>query len=363
MPGTTTMNSTLAKFSLATTIVVASISSAAAQTAISIVPNKDTTLYESASGSLAGGGSSYVFVGRVGGGGNFERRRAVMRWDIAGSIPAGSRILSAQLDLWVDQSSAFLPIATNVHRVLQDWSEGTVVAPGGGGQGGTSAAGETTWIHTNFPSQLWANAGGDFAATPSLTFDLPGIGAVVTPSSDGLVADVQSMLDNPANNFGWLLKTNEILTSNARKINSRNAAALQPKLNIIYLAPGQTGTWGTGWSVGTGTFQLSISGTAAGGSTVPFTFSNAPSPSVGVNFYSLALNAAGTPLLPNSFAYLPLSGPIVGGDTVLISGGVGASSFTVPVGFPGFLIVVQTAVLDTTPLGVSLSNAGLMLTQ
>jgi hypothetical protein len=357
------MNSILVKLAITATAVVSGISSANAQSTVSIIPSKDTTLYESATGSVAGSAGPHVFVGRVGFGGNLERRRAILRWDVAGSIPAGSRILSATMDLWVEQSSAFLPVATNVHRVLQDWNEGSVVSPGGGGAGGSAVAGETTWLHTNYPSQLWANAGGDFAPTPSLTFGLPGIGAVVTPSSDGLVADVQNMLDNPAANFGWLLKTNEILTSNARKINSRSAAALQPKLNIIYLAPGETGTWGVGWPVGAGTFELGISGTAAGGNVLPITYSNAPTPSVGANFFAIGLNAAGTPLAPNGLAYLPLTGTLITGNTFLTSGGVGSSTVTIPVGFPGFLLSVQALALDSTPLGFSLSNAGVMLTQ
>src|SRR5690606_32444704 len=123
----------------------------------------------------------------------------------------------------------------------------------------------------------------------------------------------------------------------------RNAAALQPKLNITYLAPGQTGTWGTGWPVGAGTFELDITGTASGGSTLPLTYTNAPTPSIGANFFALALDATGTPLLPNLLVHLPLTGVIVPGDTIVINGGTSSSSFTVPAGFPGYLIVVQAA--------------------
>jgi len=357
------MNSTLVRLSLVTSAIVAGISSTAAQTTISIVATKDTTLYESATGTVANGGGTHMFVGRVGGGGNFEIRRGLIQWNIAASIPAGSRILSASLDMWVEQSSAFLPVLTNAHRVTQNWSEGTVAASGGGGTGTAAIPGETTWLHTNFSTQFWNTPGGDYAATPSFTFDMPGIGAFVTPSNAGIVADVQNMLDNPAANFGWVLKTNEVLTSNARKINTRNAATLKPKLNITYLAPGQTGTWGVGWPVGAATFQLGITGTATGGNTLPITYTNAPTPSVGANFFALDLDAMGTPLLPNSLVYLPLAGTIIPGATIIISGGTGSTNFTVPAGFPGYLIVVQAAVLDTTPLGFSLSNAGLMLTQ
>jgi hypothetical protein len=357
------MNTSLATKTLATLCVTFSIASAAAQSTISLVTSKDTTLYESNSGSLANGGGSSFFVGRVGLNGGYKIRRGMLQWDIAGSIPAGSRILAAELDMYSAQSSAFLPINTDVHRILQNWSEGNRVAPGAGGAGGSATSGESTWIHRNYPSQTWNNPGGDFDPTPSYTFSLPGVGFLVTPPFAGLVADVQDWLDNPSSNYGWLLKTPELVAPNARRIHSREASNFQPKLNITYLAPGQTGTYGTGWPVGSGTFQLSISGTATGGNTLPITYTNAPSPSIGVNFFSLALNPIGTELLPNCFAYLPLNGVIISGSSFITSGGTGVSSFTVPSGSPGFLLNVQAAVLDATPLSFSLSNSGVMLTQ
>ena len=115
--------------------------------------------------------------------------------------------------------------------------------------------------------------------------------------------------------------------------------------------------------MGSGTLQLSVSGTAIGGSVLPITYSNAPSPSVGANFFALALDPIGSPLLPNRLAYLPLTGAIISGDAFITSGGMGSTNFTVPAGFPGYLINVQAAVLDSTPLGFSLSNSGVMLTQ
>lgn len=355
------MNSTLANLSLAVTAITACVGTASAQSTLNLVSSKDATLYENP--SSANGAGVKMFIGRVGGTGNFEIRRSLVKWDIAGSIPAGSRILSVKLDMWVDLSSAFLSQSTSAHRVLQDWSEGNVAPPGNGGAGANAQNGSVTWLCTNYPSQFWTTPGGDFNPTASFTFDMPGIGAILTDPVPGLVADVQDMLDNPANNHGWLFKTPEVLTSNARALNTREAAALNPQLQITYLTPGQVGTYGIGCPVGAGTFQLSVSGTANGGSVLPITYSNAPTPSVGANFFSLALDPIGTPLFPSCSAYLPLAGTIISGDAFITSGGVGGTNFTVPSGFPGFLINVQAAVLDTTPLSFSLSNSGVMLTQ
>ena len=357
------MRSTFTQLASIATALVVSLSSTTAQSVVSITSDKDATLYESTNGSLANGAGRGMFVGKVGFNGGYKKRRAIVHWDIAGAIPAGSRILAVSLDMWSEQSAAFLPVDTDVHRVLANWTEGSTIAAGNGGMGGPSSNGSVTWIHRSYPNQFWNSAGGDFAATPTFTFPMPGIGAVQTPSNDAIVADVQDMLDNPANNFGWLFKKGEVLNSTANRLNTREAPALLPKIVVTYLAPGQTGTYGTGWPVGTGTFQLDISGTASGGSVLPITYSNAPSPSIGVNFFSLDINLTGTPLLPASLLYLPLSGVLIPGATILTAGGVSGSTFTVPSGFPGYLIVVQAAVLDNNALSFSMSNAGVMLTQ
>lgn len=357
------MRSNLFKLAYPVTALVIGFSSLAAQSVATITSDKDATLYENTSGSLANGAGRGMFVGKVGFNGGYKIRRAIVHWDIAGSIPAGSRILAVSLDMWTEQSAAFLPVNTDVHRVLADWTEGSTIAAGNGGMGGPSSNGSVTWIHRSYPNQLWNSPGGDFAATPTFSFPMPGIGAVQTPSNDAIVADVQDMLDNPNSNFGWLFKKGEVMNSTANRLNTREAPGLLPKIVVTYLAPGQTGTYGTGWPVGTGTFELNISGTASGGSVLPITYANAPSPSIGVNFFSLDINLTGTPLLPASLVYLPLGGLLIPGATIITSGGVSGSTFTVPTGFPGYLIMVQAAVLDSNALSFSMSNAGVMLTQ
>ena len=357
------MNHSFVKLSLVAFAASLSLSSASAQSVLSLISSKEATLNQSNNGSVANGAGTRMFVGRVASMGSFGRRRALAKWDVAAAIPAGSRILAVKLDMWVDTSGGIFPQSTQAYRVLQDWSEGTVVPPRYGGAGAPATAGSCTWLHTNYPSQFWNNPGGDFASTPSFNFDMPNLGAILTPPLAGLIADVQDMLDNPANNHGWLFKTPEIQTANARAILTHEASGLQPKLQITYLTPGQTGVYGTGCPVGNGTLQLNVTGTATGGNVLPITYSNAPSATLGANFFSLSLDAIGSPVFPNCSAYLPLGGTIIAGDAFVVSGGVGSSNFTVPSGFPGFLINVQAAVLDSTVTGFSLSNSGVMLTQ
>ncbi|MGC6488753.1 MAG: DNRLRE domain-containing protein [Planctomycetota bacterium] len=337
---------------------------ASGQTTVTISSDKDTTLYESSSGSLANGGGDSIFCGVVGFTGGFGKRRALMHFDVASQIPSGARILAVEFDVFSAQSTAFLPIQTFMHRVTQDWSEGSVVAPGAGGAGGSSASGETTWLHTNYPSATWTNPGGDFDPTPSFVFDLASIGPSTALVAPGMVADVQSWLDNPTGNFGWLMKTDEQFPQTARRMYAREFGSAPPTLRVTYLAPGQTGTYGTGWPVNGAPFQLDVTGTATGGATLPITYSNAPGPfSVGANFLSIGLDPVGTALLPGNQLYLPFAGPLISGGGFVVTGGVGVSFFTVPAGFPGYLVSMQAAVIDSSPLGFSLSNAGVLLTQ
>ena len=346
------------------TAAVALCASVQAQTTVTLVADKDTTLYESSSGSLANGSGQGIFCGRVGPNGGGGKRRTLVHFDVAGSLPAGARILSVEFDIFSAQSTAFLPILTFAHRVTQNWNEGSTVAPGPGGAGGAATAGETTWLHTNYPSANWNNPGGDFDATPSFTFNLASIGPSTATVQPGMVADVQSWLDNPTGNFGWLLKTDEQFMQTARRMYSREFGSSAPSVTITYLAPGQVGTYGTGWPVNGAPFQLDVSGLAQGPATLPITFTNAPGPvSFGALFLSLELNPVGTPLPLGGPLYLPFAGPLIDGGAFPVTGGFGATLFNLPGGFPGFLVTMQAAVLDNSPLGFSMTNAGVLLTQ
>jgi len=357
------MTSALAKLCLFAT-TVALCAPATAQTTITIPADKDTTLYEPLNGLRANGSGPSIFCGKVGLNGGGGIRRALVHFDVAGQLPAGAVVIAAEFDIFSAQSTAFLPIQTFVHRVTQDWSEGSVVnVPGG--QGGSPQSGETTWQHTNFPNATWNNPGGDFAATQSFTFDLASIGPSTALVDDGMVSDIQSWLDNPSGNFGWLLKTDEVFPQTARRMHSREFGSSPPSITITYLSPGQTGVYGTGSPVNGAPFQLDITGVAAGPTTLPITYNNAPGPiSAGVNFFAFELNPVGFPVLPGGLLYLPFPGPLVSGTAFTLVAGSGVSLFNVPPGFPGYLVVAQAAALDSnSPLGFALSNAGVFLTQ
>ena len=143
----------------------------------------------------------------------------MIAFDIAGNIPDGATISSVSLTLRV--SRTMVEASTiQLHRLLADWGEGIGVSAGGGGSGAIAAAGDATWVHKFFDTARWATRGGDFSDTISASVSVEGVGSYTWGSTDQMVADVQSWLDDPSSNFGWLLKGDEGVRS-AKKFASR----------------------------------------------------------------------------------------------------------------------------------------------
>jgi hypothetical protein len=189
----------------------------------------------------------------------------------------------------------------------------------------------------------------------------PSFGVGTSPIAPGTVIDVQFWLDNPAQNFGWLLKTDEVFASTARRCDSReNTFGTPPSLSVTYVVPGQLATWGSGCQVGAGTFGFSYVGPPVGGTTIQLVETNAPPLTIGANFFTLELDPIGSPLLPGCTIYLPLANLITGPIFLTDAAGNGSAPFAVPFGFPGYIVVSQAFAFDNTnPLGFVLSNAGI----
>ncbi|MCB9879458.1 MAG: DNRLRE domain-containing protein [Planctomycetes bacterium] len=338
-----------------------SLAPLAAQTTLTLNPDKDNTLYESLTGTLSNA-QGYLFCGVNGQG---AAQRTLLHFDVAAAVPAGAVIVSAELKLYVEQSPAFLPITTGVHRMSSDWGEATSVAtgPGNGGGGAPATTGDATWLHSFYPTTFWTNAGGDFAATPTMTFPLASLFQATTGPNAALAADVQDMLDNPAGNFGWLLKTDEAFPATARRMDSRESLANKPALTIHYVLPGNTSIWGEGCPVGTSTATTMFVGPAISGSSVTIARFDTVQNSVGADFFALSLQPAGLPYQPGCSIYLPLGAELIPGAAFLSGTGTSTGSLQLPAGFPGVLIACQSAVLDNSPFGLSGSNAALLVMQ
>jgi hypothetical protein len=204
---------------------------AAAASEVTIPAVRDNTLFEDASGSLSNGAGPVLFAGNNG---QDLARRALLRFDVAGSVPAGATVHDVLLTLNVSNATNTIPRAFTLHRLLRDWGEGASSTTSGSGAPATTN--DATWLHCFHPGpSLWDAPGGDFIPTASATQTITGVG-VYTWTDAGMVADVQAWLDQPAANFGWLIQSDEVTLNTARRFDSREngVAANRPALAISY---------------------------------------------------------------------------------------------------------------------------------
>lgn len=207
-----------------------------AQTIVDIPVQRDNTLYERAAGDLSNGAGDHLFFGLTGVNAGNVLRRAVLAFDLS-IIPPGNTITDASLSITVNMVA---PGATafnaGLHRLQADWGEGTSNAPGPEGGGIAPTANDATWIHTFFDTQFWSTPGGDFDAQASATAMLDSNIGEFSFSSPELIADIQDMIDNPGENFGWIILGEEGNDMNARRISSREntSPGAQPLLTVTF---------------------------------------------------------------------------------------------------------------------------------
>ncbi|OUL26157.1 PEP-CTERM sorting domain-containing protein [Nostoc sp. 106C] len=235
--------------------IVATIASASHAGTLTIGATRDTTIYQNNNNSNGTGVGMFV-----GNNGANAPRRALTYFDIAGNLPTGASITDVQLTLFLGQvagSSGIpgrgdqTPRDISLVRVSNSWGEGTSgpVPPsgtiGGTGEGFTPNPGDATWnarFYDPVNPALWGTPGGDFAANPSATI---AVGSTFNAgytwgSTAAMVADVQGWLDNPSENFGWLLRSeSESTPQSFRAFWTSNATdpSLRPQLQITFAEP------------------------------------------------------------------------------------------------------------------------------
>ena len=199
---------------------------------MSLTPSKDTTLYQSSSGTISNGAGIHLFAGATGA---RSLRRALLAFDVASQIPPGSRITRATLALNVSLTIAG-PQPLSLHRVTADWGQGSSNAGvSRDGNGATARTGDATWVHRFVPDQRWTAQGGDFSPTADAT--TTDQGSVRWESSDAMIARVQGWLDQPSANFGWIVIGNEATSTTAKRFDSREigSEATRPTLTVEFV--------------------------------------------------------------------------------------------------------------------------------
>lgn len=247
-------------------VLAALIAPRAPAATVTLRPSKDTTIYGDA--NLSNGGGQFLFAGT-----NGERRRlrSLIAFDLSGQVPAGATLNSVSLTFTVNTPLANNRNTVNLHRLLADWGEGSVVAPMGEGGGAAAGAGDATWNSRNHNTTAWTTPGGDFTATASATQSVGAPGTTVTFTSDALAADVRAWLVNPATNFGWIMIAADEAGAPVRFASRQGSPA--PSLVIDFTV----GSGGGGNTAPTITTQPA-SQTVAAGSSVTFNVVAAGSP-------------------------------------------------------------------------------------
>lgn len=198
-------------------------------------PVADTSLFAVNRGTNNLGASDTLVAGA-----NFkgEAGRALLRFDVAGALPADAVVTRAGLRVRVTKEAQTGGVASDftLHRMLAPWSEGR----GTGNLGTGALPGEPTWTHRAFPDELWAVAGTapgtEHTAAPSAAVRLEDPGTYAFPDSAEMRADVQHWLAVPAGNFGWLLRSAEEDTpGTARRIAARETPAEAPELEVEFI--------------------------------------------------------------------------------------------------------------------------------
>lgn len=217
----------------------------------------------------SGGGSPGIFSGTNG---NGSPRRALIAFDVLRSdgnptgIPAGSTITGVELSLHLGNAPNSNAHDIGLHRLTKDWGEGTAGSSSQmimmTGQGFPAGEGDATWTDAEWSSNaadaiLWTTAGavGDFnpiaSVTTTVTGPIDSPAPFVWGSSASLVSDVQSWLNTPSTNFGWILVNQTESASRSIKVFYSSEATLNasaapidptwlPALTITYTLPPST---------------------------------------------------------------------------------------------------------------------------
>ena len=238
--------------------VFALFASQASAAFITIGAERETAIFAENPDYNLGSGNLIAGTNAFGG----DNARSLLGFNIAASIPSGSIINSVTFQIGViRQSNRNSASAYELHRMLTDWTEGN-----GGinvNTGSPALAGETTWNSRHHGSTPWSTPGGqagvDYLSLVSGTGPEIDSGNTVYEilSSAALVADVQSWLNSPGTDNGWMfLATEEGTPGTARRFSSSEvpgagiSSALTPRILVDFTAVPEPATACTGLALG-----------------------------------------------------------------------------------------------------------------
>ncbi len=203
---------------------------------VTLTTSVDNTLIEDPAGGYSEGAGYNFYAGRVGSNGGGTLRRGVIKFDCS-AIPPGSNIQLVTLKLYCSKAGSTAAYTVTLKRLAASFGEGASFAFGGAGA--NSEPGDATWLHRFYPNVLWTTPGGDFSSTVSASKSVSTANAWYSWSSTPtLVADVQSWVNAPTANFGWIVQGNETTLQSVKRFDTKEAGvATRPQLVIVYTPP------------------------------------------------------------------------------------------------------------------------------
>lgn len=217
----------------------------AGSTSIALTPSADTSLLELHPDHNLGAQDDLP-AGTLGAAAGSTRSRILLRFDLAGALPASATLEAARLELTVTRVPAGGGANSTfaLYRLRSPWFEG--VQKGGLPGGNTAAPGESTWRDQSFPLQPWAAPGAapglDFETEPSSTERVAGTGLYTFDLGQNELQHLEQWIREPASNLGWiLLSQSESVDRSARRFGAREhpLPESRPRLILDFSLPAE----------------------------------------------------------------------------------------------------------------------------
>ena len=210
-----------------------------------LTPSKDTTIY-TYNDIYANGAGEFLLAGNDW---LADYTRTLIEFNIASYIPKYSTITSVSLQLyccdWDDSPSYDMWL----HPVTSEWGEAGSDAPDDENPGVPAEMGDATFTYRFYNSDSWGSYGGDFG--PMSTSTPVGMEGWYTWNGGTMKEEVQSWVDQPGNNHGWIIFS-QISMGSTKWFYSKDSANSMywPKLTVTYSEPAIIGYRDVFWIAG-----------------------------------------------------------------------------------------------------------------
>lgn len=202
---------------------------------LTLPPVADASLYEESATTTANGAGEILAAGRTNQP-TGSRRRSLLRFDLS-SLPDGAVISSVSLRLFLFTVTT-AETGLSLHRATTAWTEGPSDPAGNESNGAAAVVGDATWNFASFDASAWTASGGDALAAPSATLSVGTTSGYYTWSSAGLTSDAAAWVTDPLQNFGWLLRGDELAPQTAKRFaSSENEDPSRRPLLLIEFEP------------------------------------------------------------------------------------------------------------------------------